>query len=80
MISIPASDLRTSTVSRLDALMEGGYVQTAKLARSGAYVILAVPRLTERGRRTVGQWPEDGYGALVGADREIVVAARSRGE
>lgn len=60
-LGIPELDVRDS----VRALTDAGYVQPATMARSRAYGVIVSPHLTERGRRTVGQWPEDGYTAFV---------------
>lgn len=60
-LGLPEGEVRDSML----ALMDAGYVKSASVARSRAYAVIAAPRLTERGRRQVGQWPDDGYSALV---------------
>jgi hypothetical protein len=48
------------------ALIESGHVSvTQKLGGNHGPAIMIMPRLREKGRRAVGQWPKDGYDALV---------------
>lgn len=48
------------------ALIESGHVSiTQKLGGGRGPLIVIMPRLRERGRRAVGQWPKDGFDALV---------------
>jgi hypothetical protein len=58
-------DLRDARVG-VDSLREAGYIDWADRARyvTDHHVLLS-PRVRERGRRTLGQWPADGYSALV---------------
>jgi hypothetical protein len=48
--------------------MAAGYIHAGRMlgANGGSFVLVA-PRLEERGRRAIGQWPADGFDALVAA-------------
>ena len=49
----------------INALEEAGYVAWSSRAGVGRSKIYLLPRLLERGRREVGQWPSDGFDALI---------------
>jgi hypothetical protein len=49
-----------------DALVNDDYIHTGnRMFASGGWQVASFPRLTGKGRRAVGQWPDDGYSALV---------------
>jgi DNA-binding IclR family transcriptional regulator len=49
----------------LTALNEADFVTWSQVAGLGFSKLYIRPRLLERGRRAVGQWPVDGFDALV---------------
>lgn len=49
----------------LEALIEDGFMSAKHLGGSRGPLVLIMPRLRGKGRRAVGQWPKDGFDALV---------------
>ena len=52
-------------IRAMNALYEADYIAWSNRAGLGATKTYIVPRLLERGRRAVGQWPKDGFDELV---------------
>jgi hypothetical protein len=63
------------------ALVEEGYMDGASVSLLGGGYELRAPRLRERGRVAIGQWPtQDGYEALLQAVDERIAATSDPAE
>lgn len=61
-----STGLDRETISRhARRLFENGYIDGNNVTTMGSGFALIEPRLTERGLRVVGAWPQDEYGELL---------------